>query len=286
MAKSVSDSSRKNIETIVTFQDKIVQQLKQRVAELSSEITAKTQTTQLAISNLKSQTQTAEIEAQELKDDIEENKANNILLFISAYRSKKKEKAISNKIQQVLEEQKQIPTIELEMNKFNESALDNCSWIATYREIKDTSGTENLEIGSVSKGERVKQLPSYPDKSCNSIGLTKPPLDWVVENKMSHASYESFDDVDDVYYWEDIKSAGTKMETSNYRSTRDTSATKKNHSSYGTKEKFESTGISVLKDATVNQYQYNTDLPSEEIHKTKPGKDKGVKSDRRKGQRY
>jgi len=161
--KSVNDSSRKDIETIVTFQDKIFKQLIRRVAELGSEITAKTTATQLTISNLKTQAQTADISPHKLKNDMEANQDNNILLFISAYRSKKKEKAISNKLQQVRDERKQIPTFELEMNKDTESALDNWSWIATYTEIKDRSGTE----------------------SCNEIGPTKPHMNEAIKKGVS-----------------------------------------------------------------------------------------------------
>jgi len=92
---------------------------------------------------------------------MEENENNNVLLFISAHRAKKRANAIPDKLCQIEEEVNNIPAYEFTSNSKFEAALKRSNCIGIYRSSADTHELSSEEICDECQGSVTLIIVMY-----------------------------------------------------------------------------------------------------------------------------
>jgi len=137
------NNERKDTEQVLAFQAHITASLNKTCKQITAQIAKANQDSNAALSDLQERSKATGDEASSLKDYIDGNEDNDVLLFISTHRSQIKMGEISNKLQQIMEEQKVVPKYEFVKNAEAEASLANPSWIGVYRKI----GVERITGG-------------------------------------------------------------------------------------------------------------------------------------------
>jgi len=140
---------RKDEYDVFDFQSKINACLKVKFQNVYSQITKVRQELKVKLTHLQKRSKETEIKAAGLKADMEENENNNVLLFISAHRTKKRANGIPDKLRRIEREVSNIPTYEFKPSSQFEAALMGPNCIGIYRSSADTDEQSSDEIFGV-----------------------------------------------------------------------------------------------------------------------------------------
>jgi len=137
-AMAFGNSERKNENEVCDFQSKVIACLNEQFQNLTSQITKVNRELKINLLHLQKISKETEDEATALKADMEKNDNNNVLLFISAQRSKYRANDILDRLHRIEEEVNNIPTFEFTPSSQFESALKGRNCIGAYRSSADT----------------------------------------------------------------------------------------------------------------------------------------------------
>ena len=144
MVNANDDNQRKDTKQVLEFQAHIVASLNETFKHITAQVASANQDSKAILSDLQTRSKAAGDEATSLKDYIDGNEDNNVLLFISTLRSQIKMGEVSHKLQQIIAEQELVPKYEFVRNEEAETSLENPSWIGVYRKVCAERCTEGL----------------------------------------------------------------------------------------------------------------------------------------------
>jgi len=147
-AMAIDDSERKDTTEVNEFQSNVMACLNRKVQNLHSQIAIANQELKIKLIHLQERSKETKVEAIRLKVDMEENVNNNVLLFISAHRTKNRANHILDKLCRLEEEVSNIPTYEFTPSSQFEAALKGSNCIGIYRSSADTHAHRSDEICS------------------------------------------------------------------------------------------------------------------------------------------
>jgi len=147
--KDIDHFERNDEDNVIDFQSKVITCLNVKFQYVISQISKVSQESKVKLIHLQKRSKETEIEAAGLKTDMKENENNNVLLFISAHRTKKRANDIPGKLCQIEKEVSTIPTYEFTQSSQFEAALMGPNCIGNYRSSADTKEHSSDEVCSV-----------------------------------------------------------------------------------------------------------------------------------------
>jgi len=158
-AMDVDYSEQKNKSDVLDFKSTILECLNDEFDDLNLQITTTSQEVKVALTHLQEHSKMHEVEAIGLQTDLKESENNNVLLFISAYRSKGRAKAIPDRLHQIEEELKRIPTYEFMPSSKLTAALSGRTCVGIYTSSPDKLKQGSDEVGSDRQQGKFKLVP-------------------------------------------------------------------------------------------------------------------------------
>ena len=133
-AVAIEDAKEHSVKQVRTFQAELIDGINKMTDEILTQIETKTEATHMLLSNLKTTSKTAELEAQSMANVIERSQENDILLFIATHQTKEKLNQVSRKIEDVENALKGVPQYSFTENIEVKSLFQNSTDIGRYKE--------------------------------------------------------------------------------------------------------------------------------------------------------
>lgn len=143
----VLDVKEQNDKTqVLDFQSKVIARLNEKFQNLTAQITQSSQESKVTLSILQEKSKENKVEATGLKSELVSNESNDVLLFISTYKSQKKARAISNKLRQLVKERGKIQGYVFVPNHDLEAAIERPNSVGIYRNTLDVHELSSDEV--------------------------------------------------------------------------------------------------------------------------------------------
>jgi len=133
-AVAIEDAKEHSVKQVRTFQAELIDGINKSTDAILTQIETKTEATHMLLSNLKTTSKTAELEAQSMANVIERSQENDILLFIATHQTKEKLNQVSRKIKDVENALKDVPQYSFTENIEVKSLFQNSTDIGQYKE--------------------------------------------------------------------------------------------------------------------------------------------------------